>query len=133
MSTEALKEVPEKLFIHLMYDMWTGKYGNNYLGTYFVFIHKFQNIKVFLGLELNNISYGADFNTTLLDVSLLKNFKFNFSRWCASNASDTTSCVVNVDHAFSKDTKNIDSKMHELNSCLKYGFGILENTTTKFT
>ena len=51
MSTEGLKKVLEKPFIHLMHGMWTGKYGNNYLGISYAFLHRIQMFKVFLGLN----------------------------------------------------------------------------------
>ena len=49
--------------------------------VYPAYFDRFQIIKVFLGLKLNNIIHGAGLNVELLDVILLNRFKFMQYCW----------------------------------------------------
>jgi hypothetical protein len=91
-----------------------------------------QLIKVKLGLVKNNLHHKAELNATLMELSLLKQYQFDFSQWCYSIVLDTTSSAVNVTEEFSEDAKQVNCTMHKLNSSLKYGDGILENKNIRF-
>ena len=132
MVRAASENVFGERFIHVMHDMWTGADHNNYLGFSISFIHDFSLVKVFLGLEKNNVSHHADYNAVLLEYSFLRNYDFDFAPWCRTVVSDTTPSATNVASQLSEDAEQINCEMHELNSCLKYGYGILENTRTKY-
>ena len=132
LANEASQHMYGEKFMHLIHDMWTGADGNNYLGFSCSFIWEMELIKVKLGLVKNNVSHEAKYNAVLLEHSLLKQYKFDFSQWCRSVVSDTTNCALNVGQEFSKDSDQVYCEMHELNSCLKYGYGLLENKRTKF-
>jgi hypothetical protein len=132
MANEASHNKCGNMFMHLMHDIWTGNDGNNNLGFSCSFIWEMQLIKVKLGHVKNNLSHKAELNATLMEHSLLKHYQFDFSQWCYSIVSDTTSSAVNVAEEFSDDTKEVNCTMHKLNSSLKYGYGLLENTKTRF-
>ena len=46
-------------------------------------------------------------------------------------ASETTNSATAVAIFFSPRAVQVDCEMHQLNSCLKYGFGIFENYRSK--
>ena len=67
-----------------------------------------------------------------MEHNLLQQYKFDFSKWCHTVVSDMTACAVNVAMEFLEDSIQVDCEMHQLNTCLKYGLGLYENTSTKF-
>ena len=46
-------------------------------------------------------------------------------------ASDTTNLATAVEHFFSHRIVLVDCEIHQLNLCLKYGFGICDNYRSK--
>ena len=53
------------------------------------------------------------------------------SLFTKSVASDTTNLATAVARFFSPSTVQVNCEMHQLNLCLKYGFGIFENYRSK--
>ena len=132
MLMESSKGMLDQKFVHVMHDMWTRKDKNYYLGFSYSFIYNWESIRIFLGLVKNNQGHEAEINAVLMEHNLLQQIKFDFSKWCHTVVSDMTACAVNVTMKFSEDSIQVDCKMHQLNTCLKYGLGLYENTSTKF-
>ena len=51
----------------------------------------------------------------------------DISRFTKLVASDTTNLATDVARFFSPSTVQVNCEMHQLNLCLKYGFGICKN------
>ena len=62
-----------------------------------------------------------------MNTVLTKTYNFNFSASLNTIVSDTTNSAKSVANWFTEDAKQVNYEMHQLNSCLKYAFGILEN------
>jgi hypothetical protein len=115
-------------FVDVHHDMFQGPDGNNYLGASCSFIHDFHLHILSLNLTLNNKTHGSEYNAEVLDDNLKADYGFDFSKIARTVVSDTTNAATKVAEYFSEDAEQVNCEMHQLNTAMKYGFGLLENT-----
>ena len=86
-----------------------------------------------LAVELipNNVNHSSNYNADLLQKILKETFELDISLFTKLVASDTTNSATAVARFFSPSAVQVDCEMHQLNSCLKYGFRIFENYRSK--
>ena len=104
-------------FVDVHHDMFQGPDGNNYLGASCSFIHNFELHIVALKLELNNKTHGSEYNATVLEDSLMKDYGFDFPKYVRTVVSDTTNAATKVATFFSEDADQVNCEMHQLNNC----------------
>ena len=75
----------------------------------------------------NNVNHSSSYNADFLQKILKETFKLDISLFTKSVASDTTNSATAVARFFSPRAVQVDCEMHQLNSCLKYGFRICKN------
>ena len=75
----------------------------------------------------NNVNHSSSYNADFLQKILKETFKLDISLFTKSVASDTTNSETDVARFFSPRAVQVDCEMHQLNSCLKYGFRICKN------
>ena len=110
-----------------MHDMVTLNDGKNYLGASVSFMVDFYLYRLAVALIPNNVSHSSNYNEDLLQKRLKETFDLGISLFTKSVASDTTNLATAVARFFSPRVVQVDCEMHQLNSFLKYGFGICEN------
>ena len=74
----------------------------------------------------NNVSHSSNYNAYLLQKILKETFELDISWFTKSVASDTTNLETAVERLLSTRAFQVEREMHQLNLCLKYGFGICE-------
>ena len=79
----------------------------------------------------NNVSHYSNYNADLLQKIFKETFELGISQFTKSVASDTTNLVTAVTLFFFPMAVQVDCEMHQLNSCLKYGFRICKNYRSK--
>ena len=95
------------------------------------FMVVFYLYRLAVALILNNVSHSSNYNADLLQKRLKETFELEISQFSKSVASDTTNLATSVAHFFSPRAVQINCEMHQLNLCLKYGFGICDNYRRK--
>ena len=108
--------------------MFNGPDVKNYLGASCSFIHDLYLHIVSLKMALNNKTHGAEYNAEILEDSLKSDHHFDFPNNKRTVVSNTTNTATKVVKYFSEDAEQVNYEMHQLNSAVKYGFGVLENT-----
>ena len=79
----------------------------------------------------NDISHFNNYNVDLLQKILKETFELYISQFAKSMASDTANSETTVSRFFSPSADQVYCEIYQLNSCLKYGFGICENYKSK--
>jgi hypothetical protein len=115
-------------FVDVYHDMFQGSAGNNYLGASCSFIHDFYLHILSLQLTLNNKTHGSEYNAEVLENIPKADYLFDFPKKARTVVIDTTNATIKVAKCFSEDTEQVKGEMHQLNTAMKYGFGLLENT-----
>jgi hypothetical protein len=115
-------------FINLQHDMFNGPYGNNYLVASCSFILNFDLHVMAVKLTLNNVTHNSKYNANVLDTRLKAIYGYDFAASYCTVVSDTTNSATAVAKFFSSEAEQVNCEMHQVNSCMKYGYGILENT-----
>ena len=108
--------------------MFNGNDSNNYLGTSCSVIHDFYLHIVALNMTLNNRTHGSEYNSEILEDSLKADNHFDFPKNARTILSDPTNASIKVDEYFSGDGEQFNCEMHQFNSAMKYGVGLLQNT-----
>ena len=75
----------------------------------------------------NNMSHSSNYNADLLQKILKETFELDISRFTKLVVSDNTNLAIAVARFFSPRAVQVNCETHQLNLCLKYGFGICEN------
>ena len=88
------------------------------------FMVYFDLYRLAVSLIPNSVSHSINYNTDLLHKILKETFELEISLFTNSVASDTTNSATSVARFFSPEAVQFDCEMHQLNSCLKYGFRI---------
>ena len=91
------------------------------------FMVDFDLYRLAVALIPNNVSHSSNYNADLLQNILKETFELEISLFAKLVPSDTTDSATAVARFFSPRAVQVDCEMHQLNSCLKYGFGICEN------
>ena len=115
-------------FVNVNHDMLNGPDGNKYLCASCSFIHDFYLNNVALKMKLNNKTHNSEYNAEILENSLKADYNCDYTNNERTVISDTINASTNVTGYFSEDTEQVNSEMHHLNSAMKYGFVMLENT-----
>jgi hypothetical protein len=114
-------------FIDLIHDMYLAKDKKNYVGVSISFIHNFCHHILAVRLINNNKTHESRYNAHLIQEKLMDSYMFDFTKHTRAIISDTTNSAKAVSRYFSDEAEQVNCDMHQLNSCLKYGFGMLEN------
>ena len=77
-----------------------------------------------LNLKLNNRTHGSEYNTEILEDNLKADHHFYFPKNARTVISNTTNSATKVADYFSEDAEQVNCEMHQLNSTMKYGFGL---------
>ena len=80
----------------------------------------------------NNVSHSSNYNVDLLQKILKETFELEISLFTKSMASDTTNSTTAVARFFSPSAVQVYCEMHQLNLCLKYGFGICDKYKSEY-
>jgi hypothetical protein len=115
-------------FINVQHGMFNGTDGNNYLGASFSIIHNFDLHIVDLKLTLKNVTNNSNYNANVLDTELNAVYGFVFAASYCTVVSDTTNSATAVAEFFSSEADQVNCEMHQVYSCMKYGYGVLQNT-----
>jgi hypothetical protein len=115
-------------FVEVYHGMLQGPDGNNYLGASCSSIHDFYLHILSLQLTLNNKTHGSEYNTEVIENILKANYVFDFPKNARTVGSNTMNVTAKVAEYFSEDAEQVNCEMHQVNTALKYGFGLLENT-----
>jgi hypothetical protein len=115
-------------FFDVHYDMFQGPDGKNYLGTSHSFIHDFYLHILSLQLTLNKKTHGSEYNAEVLENSLTAYYLIDFTKNARTVIRYMTNAATKVTEYFSEDAEQVNCEMHQLNTAMKYGFGMLENT-----
>ena len=107
-----------------MHDIVTLNDKKNYLGESVSFMVDFDLYILAVALITNNVSHSSNYNADLLRKLLMEMFELEISLFTKSVASDTTNSATAVARFFYPSSVQVDCEMHQLNLCLKYGFGI---------
>ena len=110
-----------------MHDMVALINGENYLGASVSLMVDFELYILAIVLIPNDKSHYSNYNADLLQKISKETFELEIYRFTKSVASDTTNYATAAARFFSPRAVQVDREMHQLNSCLKYGFGICEN------
>ena len=130
--TRGIQQHHGEPFIHVMHDMVTLNDGNNYLGASMLFMVDFDLYILAVALIPNNMSHSSNYNTDILQKRLKETFESNIYQFTKLVASDTTNSATDTARFFSPRAVQVDCEMHQLNLCLKYGFGICDNYRSKY-
>ena len=84
-----------------------------------------------IALVPNNVSHSNNYNVDLMQKILKETFELETSLFTKSVAIDTTNLAISVARFCPPRAVQVDCEMHQLNSCLKYGFRIFENYRSK--
>ena len=114
-----------------MHEMVTLNDGINYLGASMSFMVDFELYRLAVILIPNNVIHYSNYNADILQKIFKETFKLEIYRFTKSVASHTTNFSAYVARFFSPRATQVDCEMHQLNSCLKYGFGICKNYRSK--
>ena len=114
-------------FIHVMHDMVTLNDGGNYLGEYVSFMVDFDLYRLAVALIFNNVIHSSNSNADLLQKILKETFELEIYRFSKSVASDTTNLATAIARFLFPRDVQVHCEMHQLHSCLKYGFRICKN------
>ena len=79
-------------------------------------------------MTLNNRTHGSEYNSEILEDSLKADNHFDFPKNARTILSDPTNASIKVDEYFSGDGEQFNCEMHQFNSAMKYGLGVLQNT-----
>jgi hypothetical protein len=115
-------------FVDVHHGIFQGPDGNTYLGASCSFIHDFYLHILSLHRTLNIKTHGSEYNAEILENSLKADYVFDFPKNARTVVSDTMHAAIKVAKYFSEDGKQVNYEMHQLNTAMKYGFGLLENT-----
>ena len=97
------------------------------MGASVSFMVDFDLYRLAVALIPNNVRHSSNYNADLLQKILKETFKLDISLFTKLVASDTTNSETAVARFFSPRAVQVDCEMHQLNLCLKYGFGVCEN------
>ena len=75
-------------------------------------------------LIANNVIHSSNYNADILQKILKEMFEMEISCFTKLVASDTTNLATAVVRFFSLRAVQVNCEMHQLHSCLKYGFVI---------
>ena len=103
----------------------------NFLGASLSFVVHFDLYRLVLALIPNNMIHSSNYNADLLQTILKETFKFYIYPFTKFVASDTINLETDVACFFYPRDVQVDYELHQLNSCLKYGFGICDNYRSK--
>jgi hypothetical protein len=77
---------------------------------------------------LNNKTYGSEYNAEALENSIKADYVINLPKNTRTVVSNMTNAVTKAATYFSEDAEQVNCEMHQLNTAMKYGFVLLENT-----
>ena len=75
----------------------------------------------------NNVIHSSNYNADLLQKRLKETFELDISRFTKFVASETADLAKAVSRFFSPRAVQVNCEMHQLNSCLNYGFRICDD------
>ena len=84
-----------------------------------------------LTLIPDSMRHSSDYNADLLKKILKEAFELEISQFTKSVASDTTNLETSMSRLFTPRAVQFYCEIHQLNSCLNYGFGICDNYRSK--
>ena len=122
--TQGIHQHHGEPFLRVMHDMVTLNDRENYLGASVSFVVDFDLCILVVALILNNVSHSSNYNADLLKKILKETFELDIYLFTKSVASDTINSATAMTRLFSPRAVQVDCEMHQLNLCLKYGFGI---------
>ena len=120
-------------FIDIHHESFNGPDGNNLLGYSFSFIHDLYLHIVALNMTFNKKTHGSEYNAESLEDRLMADYHFDFPKNSMTVTSDTNNAATKGFEYFYEDSEQVNCEMHHLNSAIKYGFVILENTRSTST
>ena len=129
--TRGIQQHHGEPFLHVMHDMVTLNDRNNSLGMSVSFMVDFDLYRLSIALIPNNVIHSSNYNADLLEKTLKEIFELEIYRFTKSVASDTTNLATAVTRFLSPRSIQVECEMHQLNFCLKYGFGISKNYSSK--
>ena len=115
-------------FVDVHHDMFNWPDGNNYIGASWSFIYDFYLHIVSLKLTLNKKTPDSEYNAEILEYSLKADYHFDLPNNTRTVVRYTTNDANKLADYFSEGAEQVNCEMHQLNSAMKYGSGMLENT-----
>ena len=79
----------------------------------------------------NIVSRYTNYNADLMQKILKETLELDIYRFTNLVASDTTNSATDMTRFFPPRAVQVDCEIHQLNSCLKYGFVICKNFRSK--
>ena len=91
----------------------------------------FELYKLAVALITNIVSRYTNYNADLMQKILKETLELDIYRFTNLVASDTTNSATDMTRFFPPRAVQVDCEIHQLNSCLKYGFVICKNFRSK--
>ena len=114
-----------------MHDMVNLNDRNNYLGASVSLMVDFDLYRLAVKLIPNNVRHSSNYNADLLQKIPKETLKLEIYLFTQLVASYTTNSETAVSLFFYPRDVQFDCEMHQLNLCLKYGFGVCDNYRSK--
>jgi hypothetical protein len=77
---------------------------------------------------LNNNTYGSEYNAESLENNIKADYVIDLPNNTRTVVRDMTNAATKAAKYFSEDPEQVNCEMHQLNTAMKYGFVLLENT-----